>query len=238
MTGELKMNGQPISGLNEPTEGTQAAPKSYVDKRVPLDGSVPMGGNLAMGGNRITGLAGPEDGGDAATKGYTDDAIEKLLKKSGGIMTGEINMNGQPISGLNAPTEGTQAANKAYVDDSIGLKMDLLWTNASPTSQFTEQDISFINNNYKLIGMYYNRANASWVSTRDTYDFVILGIGKNHTLQHFAGLNGSLAYHAYRDINIGTNSINFSNGYFRATYSGDKQIDNQAIIPIEIYGIK
>ena len=31
MTGEIRMNGQPISGLNEPAEGTQAANKGYVD---------------------------------------------------------------------------------------------------------------------------------------------------------------------------------------------------------------
>lgn len=31
MTGELKMNGQPISGLNSPTTNDQAANKGYVD---------------------------------------------------------------------------------------------------------------------------------------------------------------------------------------------------------------
>ena len=31
MTGEVRMNGQPISGLNDPTEATQAARKGYVD---------------------------------------------------------------------------------------------------------------------------------------------------------------------------------------------------------------
>ena len=31
MTGEIRMNGQPISGLNDPTEATQAARKGYVD---------------------------------------------------------------------------------------------------------------------------------------------------------------------------------------------------------------
>lgn len=31
MTGEIRMNGQPISGLNDPTEDTQAARKGYVD---------------------------------------------------------------------------------------------------------------------------------------------------------------------------------------------------------------
>lgn len=33
MTGELKMNGQPISGLNVPTSDTEAASKGYVDDR-------------------------------------------------------------------------------------------------------------------------------------------------------------------------------------------------------------
>lgn len=34
VTGEIRMNGQPISGLNDPTEDTQAARKGYVDTAV------------------------------------------------------------------------------------------------------------------------------------------------------------------------------------------------------------
>ena len=34
MTGAINMNGQPISGLNDPTEDTQAANKGYVDSRI------------------------------------------------------------------------------------------------------------------------------------------------------------------------------------------------------------
>ena len=34
MTGAINMNGQPISGLNYPTEDTQAANKGYVDSRI------------------------------------------------------------------------------------------------------------------------------------------------------------------------------------------------------------
>lgn len=34
MTGEIRMNGQPVSGLNPPTEDTQAANKGYVDTAV------------------------------------------------------------------------------------------------------------------------------------------------------------------------------------------------------------
>ena len=36
ITGEIRMNGQPISGLNAPTEDTQAANKGYVDSRTDL----------------------------------------------------------------------------------------------------------------------------------------------------------------------------------------------------------
>lgn len=72
MTGPINMGGQPITGLNEPTSDTEATRKSYVDKRVPLDGSQAMTGNLSMGGNRVMGLGVPEDLSDAATKGYVD----------------------------------------------------------------------------------------------------------------------------------------------------------------------
>lgn len=107
LTGELKMNGQPISGLNEPTEGTQAAPKSYVDKRVPLDGSQAMTGNLVMGGNRVTGLAEPEDGGDAATKGYADTKAS-LPKTASGTVIALDDASSGPLQGLRIYGRTTQ----------------------------------------------------------------------------------------------------------------------------------
>lgn len=71
MTGEIRMNGQPISGLNDPTDATHAARKSYVDKMLPKTGGT-MSGPIAMGGNRITDLGTPTANTDAATKGYAD----------------------------------------------------------------------------------------------------------------------------------------------------------------------
>ncbi len=73
MTGEIRMNGQPISGLNDPTEDTQAARKGYVDKMLPKTGGT-MSGSIAMGGNKITDLGTPAANTDAATKGYADIA--------------------------------------------------------------------------------------------------------------------------------------------------------------------
>ena len=71
VTGNLYMNGYSISGLNDPTDSTQAANKGYVDKMLPKTGGT-MSGSIVMGGNRITDLGTPTANTDAATKGYAD----------------------------------------------------------------------------------------------------------------------------------------------------------------------
>lgn len=73
MTGAINMNGHPISGLNNPTEDTQAATKAYTDKMLPKSGGT-MTGLINMGGNRITDLGTPTANMDAATKEYSDIA--------------------------------------------------------------------------------------------------------------------------------------------------------------------
>ena len=71
VTGNLYMNGYSISGLNDPTDSTQAANKGYVDKMLPKTGGA-MTGAINMGTNRITDLGMPAANTDAATKGYAD----------------------------------------------------------------------------------------------------------------------------------------------------------------------
>ena len=71
VTGNLYMNGYSISGLNDPTDSTQAANKNYVDKMLPKTGGA-MTGPITMGGNKITDLVTPTASTDAATKGYAD----------------------------------------------------------------------------------------------------------------------------------------------------------------------
>lgn len=70
-TGPVNMNGQPLRGLNAPTENDEAATKAYADKMLLKTGGT-MTGPIAMGGSRVTGLGEPEDAGDGATKGYVD----------------------------------------------------------------------------------------------------------------------------------------------------------------------
>lgn len=71
VTGNLYMNGYSISGLNDPTDSTQAANKNYVDKMLPKTGGT-MSGAINMGTNRIMDLGTPAANTDAATKGYAD----------------------------------------------------------------------------------------------------------------------------------------------------------------------
>lgn len=71
MEGPINMNGQPISGLNDPTEDTHAANKRYVDKMLPKSGGT-MTGPIAMGSNKVTGIGLPTEATDAANKSYVD----------------------------------------------------------------------------------------------------------------------------------------------------------------------
>ena len=54
---------------------------------------------------------------DAPESGLTQEqADERYLQLSGGVMTGSLNVSGNQIYGLLTPSSGTAAANKAYVD--------------------------------------------------------------------------------------------------------------------------
>ena len=81
MEGPINMNGQPISGLNDPTDATHAARKSYVDKMLTKTGGT-MTGSIAMGGNKITDLGTPTANTDAATKGYVDTSVAKAAPRN------------------------------------------------------------------------------------------------------------------------------------------------------------
>ena len=68
-----------ITGLNNPTNPSDAANKSYVDSQDALKLSLTggtMSGVIAMGNNKVTGLATPTADADAATKAYVDSVAQ------------------------------------------------------------------------------------------------------------------------------------------------------------------
>ena len=111
--------------------------------------------------------------------------------------------------------------------NSIGaLSMELLWENASPTSEFAEQDVTIGISEYSMLAIKMRFSverfgtNIFWGSP---------GTRVNTTLI------GTTSQILVRTIDIGTadpNKITFNKGYI------DSNVNNSFMIPIEIYGIK
>lgn len=112
-----------------------------------------------------------------------------------------------------------------------GVRMDLLWTNPSPTSNFSAQTITVTNlSNYDAYMIFYV-ANASGAfysskifSKNETSKSLILDMAENVTI--------------YRKfVNNGDSTLTFETGYICTTYN-TKTTDASRSMPIKIYGIK
>lgn len=107
----------------------------------------------------------------------------------------------------------------------IGINMDLLWTNASPTSNFAKQTISLNLNNYKMVYIVIRRS----TSNNNLHNSLIVKKGESGFIFCYLGGYGLL----YREIEGVSNSgVNFGVGVMNGN------TDNQYGIPIYIYGIK
>lgn len=105
ITGGLDMtagSSATITGLNNPTNSSDAANKGYVDAqvatRLALTGGT-MTGAIAMSNYGITGLATPSNDQDAATKAYVDSVAQGIDAKASckAGTTGNITLGGLQI---------------------------------------------------------------------------------------------------------------------------------------------
>lgn len=93
MVGAIDMGDYKITSLSTPTDGTDAANKTYVDNAISgapylnTSGVTPMAGNLNMANHLISNLVNPSNPQDAATKNYVDSVI-------GGITGFTVDSNG------------------------------------------------------------------------------------------------------------------------------------------------
>lgn len=127
-------------------------------------------------------------------------------------------------------------------DDSLvtginsGLKMDLLWTNASPKSTFGGQTINLDLSQYKQIKIVFKLATD--VNNIECSNF--FNLSNNYILtpmyQSYGSSSGSFV--AFREIAyIKASGINIGNGK-KATAFTSYSDDDSLIIPYQIYGVK
>ena len=119
--------------------------------------------------------------------------------------------------------------NYAKVED-LGLKMDLLWENASPSSEFAAQTVSLDLEDYQYIYLQCYLHNEN-----DDKPLVT-------TLLSFSDSAFWIASPGYvtrvRRLSVTKTGITFEVGQKYATYAAAATTANGAIIPYRIYGIK
>ena len=107
-------------------------------------------------------------------------------------------------------------------------KMDLLWTNASPTTAFTPQTVSLDLSDYRLIGIEFNYY-------KGTVDFVVTCFMQKHGFKEMC-IGSALGKPAYRGATVTNSGVTFTEGNTGngSTYS----TNNDVQIPYKIYGVK
>lgn len=150
MTGNINMNGNRVTSVGDPSAGTDAVNKDYVDEEIAKAGD---GKFLPLKGGALTGAVTTTEtsfeNNELVTKSYVDSQIStagngKFLPLAGGTMTGAINMGNQKVTAVAAPTAGTDAANKTYVDNAISTAAGnyIAKNNGSATGTTTFENIS------------------------------------------------------------------------------------------------
>jgi len=157
---------------------------------------------------------------------YTEKAkqLTGFIKKAGDVMTGFLTLHADPTANMHAAT-------KQYVDNKTG--MELLWTNASPTSAFAAQTISvdLSKGELFLMKIKYNTV-TNWV--------IYLLFMSNENGSIFK-VNPAVSPYKYdillRDFEVSGNKITFTDCQ-HANAQEDPNTANSFLIPWRVYRIK
>ena len=110
-----------------------------------------------------------------------------------------------------------------------GFTLDLVWTNASPTSNFSAQTVSLDLSDYQAVIIMFGSSTA-W----ETLYPVIIPIGL--TEDSYIGLAGKT--NRYRVCNPSSTGVTFENGAQYSSYNSSATATSGSMIPIYIYGMK
>lgn len=157
--------------------------------------------------------------------------ITKAIEDAGSIdVDFDISNEGKPNS-INADKLGGYDANEyAKIEDLVninaGISMELLWENASPTSEFAARIISLDLNPYKIVLI------ESILKPGSTQIINNL-VSKDDSLQTVLG--GFTEGNYYRLAQASNTGIQFGNGY---KYITSESANAASCVPLKIYGIK
>lgn len=222
VTEDIAMGGHKITGMGTPANDTDAATKKYVDDAVK---------NI----------------------NFSDVDASDKVSKAGDIMAGQLDMNTNKIIGLGTPEDATDAANKAYVDKQINdidvsaqlnqlsaeiaiematkLSWVKIWENASPSSQFGEQDIVIpAMADYDVIAIVTGNG-VYFISTDST------GFQGMFFPFEYDGSSGRVCRIHFRKITMDSNTqIDINDCYYAYMGSNSTTTDNSFLVPLYICG--
>ena len=231
--------------------------KSVLDKF-----SESLGGNLLYDGSSI----GSGSSVDAYTKSETDNLLlNKVDKVSGkGLSTNDLtnalksdydsaynnshtHSNKTVLDGITA--EKVSNWDNASSSSGGGMSCKVLWTNPSPGSSFSGQNISpnlFNREGYDFILITFTKNSSSLIH----YANLIIPVDTNYfnasssspkynyaacTIPDWSGYSKLSFYQ--RGVSIFETYINITDG-FKLNYNTDTEYDNSILIPYKIYGFK
>ncbi|MBR5306683.1 MAG: hypothetical protein IKU47_07160 [Oscillospiraceae bacterium] len=118
---------------------------------------------------------------------------------------------------------------QATADEALSkATRDLLWENASPTSIFTEQELSVDSSGYSRVGIDY------WMRTDNHIDLYCETLIGEQGVMHFTDHINTY----YRYITVHTSSIAFWTGHSVKIVDGTEGTVDKSCIPLRIYGIR
>lgn len=127
-------------------------------------------------------------------------------------------------SGVSIAADGTISASGS------SFSIDLLWTNASPTSSFTAQSLNVDTTGYEYFLVIFRAYAANDAEASLKYSIVVED--KNDTYACIMSPVSTTTVHR-RTVTITDSTIAFSDGKYP-----NSQTDNNFLIPFEVYGMK
>lgn len=127
-----------------------------------------------------------------------------------------------------------------YLGDNLEVKT-VLWENPDPTVVFGSKNVTLSENIFEYEDILIEIKYALHIPTRLTYQSAPVTEGGIIPLEDSmsATSSGTLTKHDRVATIVSTNTINFSDAYYRAYLStGDSILGNNFVIPTKIIGIK